>query len=119
VLIGRRYKPALAVLSTGNGAFTMGPEDAASAVQLLGVSHTIPVHYAHNPLVIGTHCAEYFRDGVARVAPHTVVTVLTPGKTTTTLTLPGVTPRSAPRRRCEVSPRSSTVVTFFAQHRLV
>jgi L-ascorbate metabolism protein UlaG (beta-lactamase superfamily) len=90
-LIGRRYKPALAIVSSGNGAFTMGPEDAATAVHLLDVPHAIPVHYAHNPLVIGSNCGEYFREAVARVAPHTAVTVLTPGKATT-LTLPGVTP---------------------------
>jgi L-ascorbate metabolism protein UlaG (beta-lactamase superfamily) len=96
-LIGRRYSPSVAILSTGNGAFTMGPEDAATAVQMLGVPHAIPVHFAHNPLVVGTNCGDLFRAAVARVAPHATVTVLTPGKPTM-LTLPAVTPleRAAP-----------------------
>jgi L-ascorbate metabolism protein UlaG (beta-lactamase superfamily) len=96
-LIGRRYQPAVAILSTGNGAFTMGPEDAATAVQVLGVPHAIPVHFAHNPLVLGTQCADLFRAAVGRAAPHATVTVLTPGEPTM-LTLPAVTEteRAAP-----------------------
>jgi L-ascorbate metabolism protein UlaG (beta-lactamase superfamily) len=90
-LIGKRYEPALAVLATGNGAFTMGPEDAASACGLLGVAHAIPVHYAHNPLVLGPTCGETFRSAVARVAPGVSVTVLTPGAAQT-LTLPSRAP---------------------------
>jgi L-ascorbate metabolism protein UlaG (beta-lactamase superfamily) len=96
-LVGRRYQPALAILSTGNGAFTMGPEDAALAVQILGVPQAIPVHFAHNPLVVGPQCGDLFRSAVARVAPSTRVTVLTPGQPTT-LTLRAVNPldRAAP-----------------------
>ena len=63
-LVGTRYRPDLAVVCTGNGAFTMGPDDAASAVKLLGVSQAIPVHYAHNPLVVGPQCGDLFKAAV-------------------------------------------------------
>jgi L-ascorbate metabolism protein UlaG (beta-lactamase superfamily) len=78
--LGERYRPQLAVLSTGNGAFTMGPEDAAQACKLTGVSHAVPVHYAHNPLVLGIECGERFRDAVAKISPRTSVTVMRPGE---------------------------------------
>jgi L-ascorbate metabolism protein UlaG (beta-lactamase superfamily) len=82
-LVGSRYKPELAIVSSGNGAFTMGPDDAALAVKLVGAAHAVPVHYAHNPLVLGPQCGEMFAAAVARVAPSTRVTVLKPGTTTT------------------------------------
>ncbi|GAC1574980.1 MAG: hypothetical protein NVS3B7_07190 [Candidatus Elarobacter sp.] len=82
-LIGTRYRPDLAVLSSGNGAFTMGPQDAAYACKLLGIGHAVPVHYAHNPLVLGPQCGDLFRDAVARVSPQTTVTLVRPGETTT------------------------------------
>jgi L-ascorbate metabolism protein UlaG (beta-lactamase superfamily) len=86
-LFGKRYAPDVAVVSSGNGAFTMGPEDAAAACALVGVRHAIPVHYAHNPLVIGPQCGDLFRAAMARSAPSTDVTVLRPGQSAT-LTLP-------------------------------
>ncbi len=82
-LVGMRYKPDLAVVCTGNGAFTMGPDDAAYAVKLIGARAAIPVHYAHNPLVIGPQCGDLFKAAVARVAPGTAVTLLRPGQSTT------------------------------------
>ncbi|HEX3549003.1 MAG TPA: MBL fold metallo-hydrolase [Candidatus Elarobacter sp.] len=82
-LIGTRYRPDLAVICTGNGAFTMGPDDAAYAMKLLGVRAAIPVHYAHNPLVVGPQCGDLFNAAVARTAPGTAVTLLRPGGTTT------------------------------------
>ncbi len=82
-LVGTRYRPDLAVLCTGNGAFTMGPDDAALTCKLLGVGQAIPVHYAHNPLAVGPQCGDLFRAAVARVAPNTAVTLLRPGETTT------------------------------------
>jgi L-ascorbate metabolism protein UlaG (beta-lactamase superfamily) len=78
-LIGTRYKPDLAVVCTGNGAFTMGPDDAATAVQLSGAGQAIPVHYAHNPLVVGPQCGDLFKAAVGRAAPGTQVTLLRPG----------------------------------------
>jgi L-ascorbate metabolism protein UlaG (beta-lactamase superfamily) len=82
-LIGKRYQPDLAVVSSGNGAFTMGPEDAASACAMVGVGHAVPVHYAHNPAVIGTQCGELFRAAMSRLAPSTSVTVFKPGQAAT------------------------------------
>ena len=82
-LIGSRYKPDFAVLSSGNGAFTMGPDDAALACKLIGVPHAAPVHYAHNPLVLGPQCGDMFAAAVTRVSPSTRVTVLKPGATRT------------------------------------
>ena len=80
--VGNRYHPDLAVVCSGNGAFTMGPDDAAYACKLLGVVAAIPVHYAHNPLVLGTQCGDLFRAAAARVAPQVAVTVLHPGERT-------------------------------------
>jgi L-ascorbate metabolism protein UlaG (beta-lactamase superfamily) len=82
-LIGTRYRPDLAVLSSGNGAFTMGPDDAAYACKLLGIGQAVPVHYAHNPLVVGPQCGDLFRAAAGRVSPQTQVTLLRPGVTTT------------------------------------
>jgi L-ascorbate metabolism protein UlaG (beta-lactamase superfamily) len=90
-LIGKRYAPDLGVVSSGNGAFTMGPEDAASACAMVGVRHTVPVHYAHNPLVIGPQCGDLFRAAMSRTAPSTAVTVLRPGESAT------ITVGTAPR----------------------
>ena len=78
-LIGRRYKPDLAIVCIGNGAFTMGPLDAAEAARMVGARDVVPVHYAHNPRVIGPEAGETFRAEVARIAPRIRVTVLKPG----------------------------------------
>jgi L-ascorbate metabolism protein UlaG (beta-lactamase superfamily) len=79
--LGERYEPRVAVLCIGNGAFTMGPEDAAHACKLLGVKRAVPVHYAHNPLVLGTNAGELFRSHVASISPQTSATVMKPGDT--------------------------------------
>jgi L-ascorbate metabolism protein UlaG (beta-lactamase superfamily) len=81
--IGTRYKPEIAVICIGNGAFTMGPEDAAHACKALGVRHAIPVHYAHNPLVLGTNAGELFKEAAAKIAPGTHVMVMKPGESIT------------------------------------
>ena len=52
-LIGELYKPDVAFLPIG-GHFTMGPREAALAVELLGVQHVIPIHYGTFPLLAGT-----------------------------------------------------------------
>ena len=80
--IGERYQPNLAFVCVGDGPYTMGPEEAARACQWLGVSHAIPVHYAHNAAVKGVEAGEEFRKAMARVAPSVQVTVLKPGDTT-------------------------------------
>lgn len=52
-LIRELYQPELAILPIGDH-FTMGPREAAYAVQLLGVSQVLPIHYATFPLLTGT-----------------------------------------------------------------
>ena len=52
-LIGELYKPELAILPSG-GHFTMGPREAALAVELLGVGHVLPIHYGTFPILTGT-----------------------------------------------------------------
>ncbi len=79
-MIGERYHPHLAVLSAGNGPFTMNPHDAAEAVRLTRVAHAIPVHYAHNPQVLGVQAGDMFKAAVAKVSPQTTVTVMKPGE---------------------------------------
>ena len=43
-LIGRLYKPDVAILPIGD-FFTMGPMEAAEAIRLLGVKTVVPTHY--------------------------------------------------------------------------
>jgi L-ascorbate metabolism protein UlaG (beta-lactamase superfamily) len=80
-MLGERYQPNLAIVCAGDGPFTMGPEDAARACQWLGVSHAIPVHYAHNALVRGIEAGEEFHRAMLRIAPRIQVTVMKPGDT--------------------------------------
>jgi L-ascorbate metabolism protein UlaG (beta-lactamase superfamily) len=82
-MVGERYQPNVAIVCVGNGPFTMGPQQAARACQLLGVSHAIPVHYAHNNFVLGVDAGEQFRRAVAEVAPRVTVTVMRPGESRT------------------------------------
>jgi L-ascorbate metabolism protein UlaG (beta-lactamase superfamily) len=52
-LIGRIYEPDLAILPIGDH-FTMGPKEAAVALELLGVRRCVPSHYGTFPLLHGT-----------------------------------------------------------------
>lgn len=52
-LIGKLYKPHLAMLPIGD-RFTMGPKEAAYAIRLLGVKHVIPMHYGTFSFLTGT-----------------------------------------------------------------
>jgi L-ascorbate metabolism protein UlaG (beta-lactamase superfamily) len=52
-LIARLYKPDLAVLPIGDW-FTMGPEEAAVALELLGNPRCVPSHYGTFGLLHGT-----------------------------------------------------------------
>ncbi len=52
-LIGELYRPELALLPIG-GHFTMGPREAALAVELIGAKHVMPIHYGTFPLLSGT-----------------------------------------------------------------
>jgi L-ascorbate metabolism protein UlaG (beta-lactamase superfamily) len=79
--LGERYQPNVAIVCMGNGPFTMGPEEAARACQWMGVSHAIPVHYAHSPLVRGVEAGEEFRRALAGIAPGATTVVMKPGET--------------------------------------
>jgi L-ascorbate metabolism protein UlaG (beta-lactamase superfamily) len=52
-LIGRIYEPDVAILPIGDH-FTMGPREAAIALELLGVERCVPCHYGTFPLLTGT-----------------------------------------------------------------
>jgi L-ascorbate metabolism protein UlaG (beta-lactamase superfamily) len=52
-LIGRIYKPDVAVLPIGDH-YTMSPKEAAVALELLGAKRCIPCHYGTFPLLSGT-----------------------------------------------------------------
>ena len=75
-LIGRIYAPDVAVLPIGDH-FTMGPREAAVAIELLGVVRVVPCHYGTFGLLTGTPDA--LRDlappGVEIVAPEPGETV--------------------------------------------
>jgi L-ascorbate metabolism protein UlaG (beta-lactamase superfamily) len=77
-ILGERYH---AIVCVGDGPFTMNPEEAARACQWLGVSHAIPVHYAHNAAVRGVEAGDDFRKAMAAIAPSVQVTVMKPGET--------------------------------------
>jgi L-ascorbate metabolism protein UlaG (beta-lactamase superfamily) len=52
-LIGRIYEPDFAILPIGDH-YTMGPREAAVALELLGVKRCIPCHYGTFPALHGT-----------------------------------------------------------------
>jgi L-ascorbate metabolism protein UlaG (beta-lactamase superfamily) len=78
-LIGELYRPDLAMLPIGD-FFTMGPMEAAKAVELLGVKHVLGMHYGTFPLLTGT--PQGLRDELAkRGLTDVVVEELSPGET--------------------------------------
>lgn len=72
-LVREQWAPTLAVIPIG-GHYTMGPREAARAVELIGAQTVIPVHYATFPILAGTP---------AELASATSATVvaLEPGET--------------------------------------
>ena len=52
-LIGEMYQPTIAFLPIGD-LYTMGPEQAAKACELLGVKQVVPMHYGTFPALTGT-----------------------------------------------------------------
>jgi L-ascorbate metabolism protein UlaG (beta-lactamase superfamily) len=52
-LIGEMYHPTIAFLPIGD-LYTMGPEQAAKACELLGVQQVVPMHYGTFPALTGT-----------------------------------------------------------------
>jgi L-ascorbate metabolism protein UlaG (beta-lactamase superfamily) len=73
-IIGRAFELDAAVLPIGDH-FTMGPRQAALALELLGVRRCIPCHYATFPLLAGT--PEQLREH----APDVEVLAPAPGET--------------------------------------
>jgi L-ascorbate metabolism protein UlaG (beta-lactamase superfamily) len=73
-LIGRLYEPDVAVLPIGDH-YTMGPREAAVALELLGVQRCVPCHYATFPLLTGTP------DELRRLARGVEVIAPEPGET--------------------------------------
>jgi L-ascorbate metabolism protein UlaG (beta-lactamase superfamily) len=55
-LIGELHRPELALLPIG-GHYTMGPREAALAVEFLGVKKVVPMHYGTFPILAGTPAA--------------------------------------------------------------
>jgi L-ascorbate metabolism protein UlaG (beta-lactamase superfamily) len=76
-LIARLYSPDVAVLPIGDH-YTMGPHEAALAVDLLGVIRVVPCHYGTFPVLSGTPEAlrELVPAGVEVLSPE-------PGETVT------------------------------------
>jgi L-ascorbate metabolism protein UlaG (beta-lactamase superfamily) len=72
-LIGRIYRPDLAVLPIG-GHYTMDPREAATALELLGVKRCVPCHYGTFPLLSGTP------DELRRLAPDVEIAAPEPGE---------------------------------------
>ena len=71
-LIGRIYSPDVAVLPIGDH-YTMGPTEAAVALELLGVKRCVPCHYGTFPVLTGTP------QELARLAPHVEIAQIDPG----------------------------------------
>jgi L-ascorbate metabolism protein UlaG (beta-lactamase superfamily) len=75
-LIARIYEPDVAVLPIGD-YFTMGPREAAVALELLGWPRCVPCHWGTFPLLTGTP------DKLAELAPKAQIERLEPGDTIT------------------------------------
>ncbi len=73
-LIGRIYRPEVAVLPIG-GHYTMAPREAAVALELLGVKRCVPCHYGTFPILTGTP------DELRRLAPDVEILAPEPGET--------------------------------------
>ena len=73
-LIGEMHRPDVAFLPIG-GHFTMDPIAAARAVELLGVSTVVPIHYGTFPILAGT--PDELREELERIGLDDV-TVLAP-----------------------------------------
>jgi L-ascorbate metabolism protein UlaG (beta-lactamase superfamily) len=75
-LIGRYLGPEVAILPIGDH-FTMGPRQAAAALELLGCRRCVPVHWGTFPLLTGTP------DELRKHAAGVEVLSLEPGETVT------------------------------------
>ena len=75
-LIGRLYEPDLAVLPIGDH-YTMGPEEAALALELLGVERCVPCHWGTFPPLVGRP------QTLAALAPTVTIEMIEPGESVT------------------------------------
>ena len=75
-LIQELYRPDLAILPIGN-LYTMGPQEAAKACELLGVKKVIPMHFGTFPALTGD--PKVLQDLVRPLDAH--VLTLEPGTT--------------------------------------
>src|SRR2546426_618458 len=75
-LIGRLYSPDLAVLPIGDH-YTMGPDEAALALELLGVKRCLPCHWGTFPPLVGRP------ETLQQLAPDVKVEMLEPGDSVT------------------------------------
>ena len=69
-LIARLYRPDVAVLPVGDW-FTMGPEEAALALELLGNPRCVPCHWGTFPVLTGTPdaLAQHTSAQIERIEP--------------------------------------------------
>ncbi len=75
--IGELYDPQVAILPIGDH-FTMDPQQAAIAADLVGVDEVIPCHYGTFPLLTGT--PEQLEEELAEIGDADIeVTALEPG----------------------------------------
>jgi L-ascorbate metabolism protein UlaG (beta-lactamase superfamily) len=72
-LIGRIYAPDVAVLPIGDH-YTMGPREAAVALELLGTKRCVPCHFGTFPPLVGTP------DELAKLAPDADIARIEPGE---------------------------------------
>ena len=73
-LIRRLYEPEVAVLPIGDH-YTMGPKEAAVALELLGVKRCVPCHFGTFPVLRGTP------QELQELAPNVEVHMIEPGDT--------------------------------------
>ncbi|HEY3551960.1 MAG TPA: metal-dependent hydrolase [Gaiellaceae bacterium] len=71
-LIGRIYSPDVAILPIGDH-YTMGPREAAVALELLGTKRCVPCHWGTFPALTGTPQA------LKELAPDVAVDEIEPG----------------------------------------
>jgi L-ascorbate metabolism protein UlaG (beta-lactamase superfamily) len=73
-LIARIYEPDVVILPIGDH-FTMGPREAAVALELLGATRCVPCHYGTFPLLTGTP------EALRELAPNVEIISPQPGET--------------------------------------
>jgi L-ascorbate metabolism protein UlaG (beta-lactamase superfamily) len=76
-LIRRLYEPEVAILPIGDH-YTMGPKEAALALELLGARQCVPCHYGTFPALTGTpdQLRELTDVEVVEMQPGDTITVM-------------------------------------------